>query len=132
MGLFALLAPEGAVVVFPLELEGIVPAHVFEPPSVLPALRPEQRLVLAVLVDAVKTFRTCATASGTCARRQRAELERWFGSEEAGDSPFTFENVCAALGLEASYVRRRLRSWPGPPLAAGGTLARRSGIRRAA
>jgi hypothetical protein len=64
----------------------------------------ERRLMAAVLEDAVRTvLRPARTAT---ARRVREEL-RWFASTDRRN-PFAFERVCEALGIDPSYLRRRL------------------------
>lgn len=75
------------------------------------ALRnPERRLRLAVLEDAIRYFQRYAHATD---RRERALYEDavdWFRSSDRTE-PFAFENVCAALRLDAHGIRRRLGSW---------------------
>ena len=65
----------------------------------------EQRLLLALLCDAMQTY------AGELARRKRPhrirELKRWFESTDR-TYVFSFESVCDALGLDVGYVRRRV------------------------
>ena len=52
-------------------------------------------------------------------RRQRRllkETEEWIGSADTG-WPFSFENICAALDIEADYLRTGLKRWKGTLLA---------------
>ena len=72
----------------------------------------EQRLMLALLCDAMHAY------SAERARWKRPgrvrELRRWFESDDRS-YVFSFESVCDALGLDATYVRRRvLGSQPDP------------------
>lgn len=63
----------------------------------------EQRLMLAVLVDAVNILRS----AGARKRRLFAEASRWVVTR--GDRyPFSFDNVCSALGIDAEALRRQL------------------------
>jgi len=79
--------------------------------------QPEKALLLAVLSDAVDTFRRCMTARRGWSRRCFVEVERWFSADEPTHSPFAFVNLCEALGLEAPYIRRRVRRWQAQRLA---------------
>ena len=74
------------------------------------ARHPEQRLMLAVLADAVTVFQRYAEGSTPRARRRFAEAAEWFLSDER-DGPFSFATVCEALALEPEYIRRGLHLW---------------------
>jgi hypothetical protein len=65
---------------------------------------PELRLMLAVLEDAVVTLQHGADSPSPSRRRRYFEAGCWIDSRDV-DSPFSFENVCAALHLDAAYVR---------------------------
>src|SRR5436309_1876605 len=55
------------------------------------------------------------------ARRLRDEVDAWFAAD-GEDWPFSFVNLCYALGLDASAVRRRLAPWRRMALAKGVSL----------
>ncbi len=93
-----------------LEPETILPSQFFDRIQIDASLQPEKRLMLAVLEDAVGTFQKYVTTSTRRGQRLFTEAEEWFASE-AMDSPFGFENVCQALGLEASFLRGGLWRW---------------------
>lgn len=93
-----------------LEPETILPSQFFDRFRIDATFQPEKRLMLAVLEDAVGTFQKHVTATNRRARRLFVEAEEWFGSDST-DWPYSFENVCVALGLEAEYLRRGLRRW---------------------
>jgi len=93
----------------------------FEPDIILPsqlidrnqlgaALQPEKRLMLAALEDAVATFQRFATTTGRAAERQFAEARTWLFDDDL-TWPFSFVNVCNALGLEPAYLRGGLERW---------------------
>lgn len=69
---------------------------------------PTRRLMAAVLEDA---FRELAHPSGGSPRartRRCDEIRAWFASDD--DSwPFSFVNVCDALGIAATRLREQLR-----------------------
>jgi hypothetical protein len=67
----------------------------------------EKRLMLAVLADAIHILLRDAAAPGRRRQQLFVEAESWLGSED-GTWPFSFVNVCEALGLNPSYVRQRL------------------------
>ncbi len=64
----------------------------------------ERALRAAVLIDAVR----CVVGfAGHRERRSRQNAVRWILSRDTR-SPFSFHNVCEALGFEASRIRRLL------------------------
>ena len=73
-------------------------------------IQPEKRLQVAVLADAVLTFRRFAGVEHARARRLFAEVDAWFASDDA-DGPFTFVTICDSLSFDPAYVRRGLRQW---------------------
>ena len=88
----------------------ILPAQLEDRPLGGARIQPEKRLQVAVLTDAVATFRRLDGVENPQARRLFAEAEAWFASDEA-DGPFTFVTVCDSLGLDPTYIRRGLREW---------------------
>jgi hypothetical protein len=73
-------------------------------------LQPEKRLMLAVLEDAVTTYQRYAISTQRDEREDFAEVVRWF---TAADQrwPFSFRNICEALGLEPDRLRHGLAAW---------------------
>jgi hypothetical protein len=63
-----------------------------------------QRVMLAVLQDAVKTFEQGLRSRRAVERQRFNEVDRWVASPDT-DWPFTFENVCTCLGLDPDYMR---------------------------
>jgi hypothetical protein len=63
----------------------------------------EMQLMLAVLEDGLKTLRF---QRGGARRRWKTDLA-WIESRDRED-PFSFENVCETLGIDAARLRRRL------------------------
>jgi len=75
-----------------------------------PTTQPEKRLMLAVLESAVATYQKHVLATSRRGRRLFAESEAWV--TVPGDGwVFSFENICAALRLDADFVRLGLRRW---------------------
>jgi hypothetical protein len=71
--------------------------------------RPEHRLMLAVLEDAVHVYQI-GGSGGARTRRLYAETEQWFASTDTS-WPFSFVRICQVLGLDPDYVRAGLRRW---------------------
>jgi hypothetical protein len=63
----------------------------------------ERALMLAVLEDAIR----CLQAPGPRARRAAVEAAEWIRSVDL-EWPFSFENLCAALELDAGRLRTAL------------------------
>ncbi len=93
-----------------LEPETILPSQFFSGLHVDASLQAEKRLMLAVLEDAVGTFQKYVNARDRRGQAQFAGAEDWFASDET-DWPFSFVNVCHALGLDVSYLRAGLWRW---------------------
>jgi hypothetical protein len=64
-------------------------------------------LMLAVLEDAVRCIEEGRRRRLFCARRLAAEAEAWVRCEQR-DWPFSFVNICEALGFDPDAVRGRL------------------------
>src|SRR4029077_6928708 len=61
--------------------------------------RPEIRLMLAVMEDAVATFQRFAVEPGRRNQRLCEEAESWILSTDTS-WPYSFENICSALKFE--------------------------------
>jgi len=67
----------------------------------------ERRLMLAVLIDAIRALHHHQLSADGSLRSSQAWVRdrTWFTAEDDA-VPFSFVNICGALGLEADYVRR--------------------------
>lgn len=90
-----------------LPMDVILPAQFFMPPTA--GSEPERRLRFAVLRDALRQLQRSLYATDAHGQRLHQEAAAWIASPDR-DEPFSFENVCDALGLEADYIRGGLRS----------------------
>ena len=86
----------------------------YQPDILLPAQQPRRRaampeeaLITAILEDAIDCVRKHRGAQTRHGRRLFREAEDWFFLEQP-DWPFSFESICACLGLDADGVRRAL------------------------
>ena len=109
----------------------------YERPSSGPAAEGARALMLAVLENAVSEFFKSLPCETRRQRRLLQEVEEWFAARDPSWL-FSFEHICAALAIDAGYVRLGLRRWkarrqargkkgaPGPRAlrrAAGGRVA---------
>jgi len=74
--------------------------------------RPEQRLMLAVLQDAVSTLLKHGDRGRGGSRRLVREAEQWIHARNH-DWPFSFENICSVLNLDPEALREGLSSLTG-------------------
>jgi hypothetical protein len=85
--------------------DALLPEQYFDCAAARGVDTPEKRLMFAVLLDAVVSLRRRNSSVAT-------EAELWIrGEENDDDTPFSFRNVCAALGIEATYLARGLLTW---------------------
>ena len=73
-------------------------------------LQPEKRLMLAVLEDAVTSYQRYALAESAAGRAEFDEAWAWMGLDDHR-WPYSFLNVCRALDLDPSCIRRGLSRW---------------------
>ncbi len=102
-----------------LESDVILPSQFFERIKTQPSVQPEKRLMLAVMEDAVATFHKSLPGGTRRQRRLLKEVEQWFASADV-TWPFSFQNICAALNLDADYLRLGLDRWKAQQLAQQG------------
>jgi hypothetical protein len=72
----------------------------------------ELKLLLAVLEDAIRCYLRNVNVSDGERRREFVEVRNWFEAGTTGvrrADIFSFENLCAALGIEPPYLLDRLR-----------------------
>jgi hypothetical protein len=67
----------------------------------------EQRLMLAVLVDALNILQSWQRLGSARKRRAFAEAAQWVNMRGTG-YPFSFDSICDALSIDAEVLRRRL------------------------
>ncbi|MGH8007342.1 MAG: hypothetical protein ACREQ3_10060 [Candidatus Binatia bacterium] len=93
-----------------IEADLIVPSQFFDRVKAERSSQPEKRLMLAVMEDAISTFQKSVYGITRRQRRLLKETEEWIGSADIA-WPFSFENICAALDIEADYLRTGLKRW---------------------
>ena len=72
---------------------------------------PEQKLMLAVLDDAVSCFQKYFTARDKLGLSLFHEAEEWILQQGKSNWLFSFENICETLDLNAGYIREGLLRW---------------------
>jgi hypothetical protein len=75
------------------------------------ALTGEQRLMLAMLVDAINVYQKGAMSHDARARRLYVDADHWIMANALSGDVLSFENVCDALGINAALLRRRIIGW---------------------
>ncbi len=70
---------------------------------------PEERLLFAVLEDAISCYQIYLLAENSEERSLFAEAERWIFDSSV--EFVSFNSICDSLAIDASYMRRGLLSW---------------------
>ncbi len=73
-------------------------------------LEPEQKLMLAVLDNAIACFQNYAFTRDRKGKVLFQEAEDWV-QDTNSDWPFSFANVCETLGFDPDYLRQGLGQW---------------------
>ena len=77
-------------------------------------LQPEKRLILAVLEEAIAEFKSLVQKIAQESRRRERRLlqenDEWFASDET-TWPYSFENICSTVQIDADYMRQGLKQW---------------------
>jgi hypothetical protein len=112
-------AAEDRVMLPGFEPETVLPAQFLDTSHLGAGLQPEKRLMLAVLEDAIASYRRSATGSGKGAARELASVSAWFASDDTS-WPFAFLNICHVLGFEPDCLQRGLDAGTVTPASADG------------
>jgi len=85
----------------------LTPSQFFD--SLRPSLyfQPEKMLMLAVLEDAIDRFREFLSAKDAHGKKANREAVHWIWSDDR-DWPFSYMNICDALGFTPDYLRQAL------------------------
>ena len=92
----------------------VLPEKFFDSRVKLAAVCPETAMMYAVLEDAFLCFHKQFEPEPRFIERAR-EAEDWFFSDDSRWL-FSFVSICAALGLEPHYIRKKLKQWNLPHL----------------
>ena len=75
------------------------------------SLSGEQRLMLALLTDAINVYQKGVLSRRSNARRLYVDAERWILADDDSCGWLSFAIVCEALGIHTGLLRRRIISW---------------------
>jgi len=107
-------------------------AELFAPEIVLPDqihqgyrrdsyLSGEKALMLAVLEDGIRCFQEHLTNPRSNPRLLSKQAEEWIRAVDY-EWPFSFNNVCETLGIDAEALREKLVTWKAERLASSESL----------
>ena len=71
----------------------------------------EQRLMLALLADAINVYQQGVLSRCTRKRMLYVDSERWIMADRGDRHAFSFEAVCDALEINPGVLRRRMVAW---------------------
>jgi hypothetical protein len=71
----------------------------------------EQRLMLALLADAINVYQQGVLSRNTRKRLLFIDAERWIMAAARCRHAFSFDTVCDALGINPPVLRRRMLTW---------------------
>jgi hypothetical protein len=71
----------------------------------------EQRLMLALLADAINVYQQGVLSRNTRKRLLFIDADRWITAGAKCRHAFSFDTVCDALGINPSMLRRRMLTW---------------------
>jgi len=71
----------------------------------------EQRLMLALLADAINVYQQGVMSRSTRKRMLYVDAERWITAGPSNQHAFSFEAVCDALEINPGVLRRRMVLW---------------------
>jgi len=71
----------------------------------------EQRLMLALLTDAINVYQKGALSCDSNARRLYVDAEQWIMADNNACNALSFDTVCDALGINSALLRRRIIDW---------------------
>jgi hypothetical protein len=73
-------------------------------------LGPEEKLMFAVLTDAIECYQKYLGLNGRRRRTLFAEAETWITSKDAS-WPYSFDHICEILNINPNYLRLGLLQW---------------------
>ena len=112
VGVLASLGGEPARATLQLSPLAVLPSQFFRPARTPD--KGEVALMYAVLEDAVQCIAKQFVDNSLRTRRVAQEAEGWLLADDES-WPFSFVNVCGALGLNPQYLRHGLAQWRQQP-----------------
>ena len=90
--------------------DAVMPVQFYPSRRASASVEPALRLMEAILVDAVRCFQRNFKAGHRHGQREFREAQFWIFSNQRG-GPFSFEDVCDALGVDSSRLRDLIVRW---------------------
>ena len=87
-----------------LRADAVMPAQFYPARRGSASVEPIMRLMGGILADAVRTFQRNFEAKSPSRRQEFREARFWIFHDKA-DGPFSFEDVCDALGIDPRRLR---------------------------
>jgi hypothetical protein len=92
------------------QAEVVLPVQFHDGRTGTATAEPLRRLMIAVLVDAIRCVQTKFAARRPSIREEFAEARSWIFSNE-DNLVFSFKTVCDALEMDANAIRKCLVQW---------------------
>jgi hypothetical protein len=110
-------------------VEAVLPVQFYGARRGAATIEPLRRLMVAMLVDAVRCFQTKFGARQPATRQEFAEVRSWIFSDE-DNATFSIKAVCDALEIDPKAIRKGLVRWMEERLAGEKprTIVRRSAV----
>jgi hypothetical protein len=93
-----------------LRADAVMPAQFYPARRGSASVEPIMRLMGGILADAVRTFQRNFEAKSAVKRQEFKEARFWIFHDKT-DGPFSFEDVCDALGIDPRRLRSLILSW---------------------
>jgi hypothetical protein len=93
-----------------LRADAVMPAQFYPARRGSASVEPIMRLMGGILADAVRCFQRNLDAKSASRRQEFREARFWIFHDKA-DGPFSFEEVCDALGIDPRRLRGLILSW---------------------
>jgi hypothetical protein len=90
--------------------DAVMPAQFYPARRGSASVEPIMRLMGGVLADAVRTFQRNFEAKSPVKRQEFKEARFWIFHDKT-DGPFSFQDVCDALGIDARRLRALILTW---------------------
>jgi len=90
--------------------EAVLPLQFYGARRGAATIEPLRRLMVAMLVDAVRCFQNTFEARQQARRQEFAEVRSWIFSDE-DNGVFSFKAVCDALEIDPEAIRKELLRW---------------------
>ena len=92
------------------QADAILPVQFHNGHAKTTTTEPLRRLMVAVLLDAIRSFPTKLKMRQPARRQEFAEVRAWIFSDD-DNACFSFRAVCDVLAIDPKAIRKRLAGW---------------------